>query len=79
MDAEPLTSVGTVLISPVLITCTLPRKKKTSLAIHTKLSMCRVSPHICLIRRQEGDTGRRGGLEKTGSDSLFTQCRGLTP
>ncbi|CAI9608544.1 unnamed protein product [Staurois parvus] len=50
-DAKPLTSVWTVLTGPVLITCTLPRKKKTSLAIHTKLSMCRVSPYICLIRR----------------------------
>ncbi|CAI9539246.1 unnamed protein product, partial [Staurois parvus] len=28
-DAKPLTSVWTVLIGPVLITCTLPRKKKT--------------------------------------------------
>ncbi|CAI9618534.1 unnamed protein product, partial [Staurois parvus] len=35
-----MTSVWTVLIGPVLITCTLQRKKKSSLAIHTKLSMC---------------------------------------
>ncbi|CAI9539392.1 unnamed protein product [Staurois parvus] len=27
-DAGPLTSVWTVLIGPVLITCTLPKKKK---------------------------------------------------
>ncbi|CAI9533280.1 unnamed protein product, partial [Staurois parvus] len=27
------------------------RKKKTSPAIHTKLSMCRLSPYISLIRR----------------------------
>ncbi|CAI9564246.1 unnamed protein product, partial [Staurois parvus] len=47
-DAGPLTSVWTVLIGPVLITCTLPRKNKTSLAIYTKLSMCRVSPHKVL-------------------------------
>ncbi|CAI9549252.1 unnamed protein product, partial [Staurois parvus] len=40
-----MTSVWTVLIGPVLITCTLPMKKKKSLAIHNKLSMCRVSPH----------------------------------
>ncbi|CAI9570010.1 unnamed protein product [Staurois parvus] len=45
-DAEPLSSVWTVLIGPVLITCTLPRKKKkhkNSLAIHTKVSMCRMA------------------------------------
>ncbi|CAI9531458.1 unnamed protein product [Staurois parvus] len=67
-DAEPLTSVWTVLIVLVLITCTLPRKKKTSsLAIHTKLSMCRLATgSVCLIRR-------RGGVEKTGSNCLFTQ------
>ncbi|CAI9620906.1 unnamed protein product, partial [Staurois parvus] len=41
-DAEPLTSFRIVLIGLVLITCTLP-KKKNPLAIHTKLSMCRVS------------------------------------
>ncbi|CAI9600404.1 unnamed protein product, partial [Staurois parvus] len=28
LDGNPLTSVWTVLIGPVLITCTLPRKKK---------------------------------------------------
>ncbi|CAI9564457.1 unnamed protein product [Staurois parvus] len=37
-------SVWTVLIGPVLITCTLPRKK-------TKLSMCSVSPRLCSISR----------------------------
>ncbi|CAI9571135.1 unnamed protein product [Staurois parvus] len=36
---NPRLSVWTALIGPVLITCTLPRKK-TSLAIHTKLSKC---------------------------------------
>ncbi|CAI9580889.1 unnamed protein product [Staurois parvus] len=41
-----------MLIGSVLITCTLPRKKKTSLAIHTKLSMCRMAKgSVCLIRR----------------------------
>ncbi|CAI9602841.1 unnamed protein product, partial [Staurois parvus] len=36
-------SVWTVLIGPVLIKFTLQNKKKY-LAIHTKLSMCRVTP-----------------------------------
>ncbi|CAI9551353.1 unnamed protein product, partial [Staurois parvus] len=44
--------------------------KKTSLAIHTKLSMCIGSPH-------DRSHGRRGGSEKSGSNSIFTQCRGL--
>ncbi|CAI9584697.1 unnamed protein product, partial [Staurois parvus] len=53
--------------------CILPRKTKTSLAIHTKLSMCRVTPHD-MSYQGGGDTGRRGGSEKTGSNSIFTQC-----
>ncbi|CAI9539716.1 unnamed protein product, partial [Staurois parvus] len=43
MDAKPLTAVWTVLIGPVLITYILPGNKKNSLAIHTKLSMCRMA------------------------------------
>ncbi|CAI9607788.1 unnamed protein product [Staurois parvus] len=46
-----------------------PKKQKTSLAIYTKLSMC--MPTV-----QSGD---KRGKEKKGSNSLFTQCRGLTP
>ncbi|CAI9558138.1 unnamed protein product, partial [Staurois parvus] len=56
-----------------------PKKTKTSLAIHTKLSMCRVIPHSMPYQEIRGGTGRRGGTEKSGSNSLFTQCRGLTP
>ncbi|CAI9546647.1 unnamed protein product [Staurois parvus] len=56
-----------------------PKKKKISLAIHTKLSMCRVTPSLCSIRRYIGDNRRRGGLEKRGSNIFFTQCGGLTP
>ncbi|CAI9596824.1 unnamed protein product [Staurois parvus] len=41
--------------------------------------MCRVSPHNMSYQEIRGDTGRRGGSEKSGSNSLFTQCRGLTP
>ncbi|CAI9564712.1 unnamed protein product, partial [Staurois parvus] len=36
--------------------------------IHTKLSMCPVSPHdMCYQEIREG-TGRRGGSEKSGSN-----------
>ncbi|CAI9562792.1 unnamed protein product [Staurois parvus] len=55
------------------------RKKKTSLAIHTKLSMCSLTPWLCSISRWIGDSKRRKGSEKTGSNILFTQCRALTP
>ncbi|CAI9613624.1 unnamed protein product [Staurois parvus] len=48
-------------------------KKKNSLAIHTKLSMCSLPLSLCSIRGYLGDTGRGGGLEKTGSNILFTQ------
>ncbi|CAI9543429.1 unnamed protein product [Staurois parvus] len=40
------------------------KKKKNSLVIHTKLSMCRVSPHD--MSYQE-NTGRRGGSENSAS------------
>ncbi|CAI9561035.1 unnamed protein product, partial [Staurois parvus] len=33
--------------------------------------MCRVTPHNMSCRDKRGDTGRRGGSEKTGSNSLF--------
>ncbi|CAI9615111.1 unnamed protein product [Staurois parvus] len=79
MDAEPLTSVWTMLIGPVLITCTLPRKKKkkTSLGIHTKLSMCSDSTQYNMSYREI-----RGGYWKKGriredkiKNRIFKQCR----
>ncbi|CAI9600336.1 unnamed protein product [Staurois parvus] len=48
--AGPLTSFCTVLIGPVLITCT-PHERNTSLAINTKQSMCRCLHTIYLSRR----------------------------
>ncbi|CAI9617213.1 unnamed protein product [Staurois parvus] len=56
-----------------------PKKQKTSPAMHNKLSMCRLTPHNMSYQEIGGGTGRRGGSEKSGSNSLFTQCRGLTP
>ncbi|CAI9614493.1 unnamed protein product, partial [Staurois parvus] len=53
--------------------------KKNSLAIHTKLSMFSLPPRLCSFSRWTGDYGRRGGSEKTGSNILYTQCRGLPP
>ncbi|CAI9566689.1 unnamed protein product, partial [Staurois parvus] len=50
----PLT-LWTVLIGPVLVTCTLPREKKT-VAIHTKVSMCSLPPRLCFISRWIGDS-----------------------
>ncbi|CAI9552077.1 unnamed protein product [Staurois parvus] len=50
-----------------------PKQKKTSLAMHTKLSMCRMAMgSVCLM-------SRRGGSEKTRSNCLFTQCREIIP
>ncbi|CAI9622841.1 unnamed protein product [Staurois parvus] len=40
--------------------------------MHTKLSMCRVTPHDMSYQEKRGGTGRRGGSEKSGSKSLFT-------
>ncbi|CAI9596839.1 unnamed protein product [Staurois parvus] len=40
--------------------------------------MCSLPQKFCSISRWIGDS-RRGGSEKTGSNSGFIQCRGLTP
>ncbi|CAI9603439.1 unnamed protein product [Staurois parvus] len=50
------------------------KKKKSSLAIHTKLSMC-----MCLRIQSLSADGLGTVEEKKGSKGLFTQCRGLTP
>ncbi|CAI9557029.1 unnamed protein product [Staurois parvus] len=59
----------------MLITCTLSRKKK-NLSSNTDQT-----EHVQSDSTQyvlSGDK-RRGGSEKSGSNSIFTQCRGLTP
>ncbi|CAI9584463.1 unnamed protein product [Staurois parvus] len=55
-----------------------PKKKKTSLAIHTKLSMRRVSPHDMSYQEIRGGYRMKGRIRKSGSNSIFAQCRGLT-
>ncbi|CAI9571138.1 unnamed protein product [Staurois parvus] len=65
-----------MLIGPVLITCTLPRKKKTSLAIHTKLSMCRVSPHNMSYQEITGGHWKEGrSREDRIKQHLYTMQR----
>ncbi|CAI9590875.1 unnamed protein product [Staurois parvus] len=41
--------------------------------------MYSLPPRLYTINRWIGDIRRRGGSEKIGSNSLFKQCRGLTP
>ncbi|CAI9570933.1 unnamed protein product [Staurois parvus] len=54
-------------------------KKKINLSSNThQTEHVQLAPRLCSISRWIGDS-RRGGSEKTGSNSLFTQCRGLTP
>ncbi|CAI9565091.1 unnamed protein product [Staurois parvus] len=53
-----------------------PKKKKPSLAIHTKLSMCRVTPHDMSYQEIRGGHWKKGRIRKSGSNSVFTQCRG---
>ncbi|CAI9547960.1 unnamed protein product [Staurois parvus] len=50
------------------------KKKKNNLSSNTHQTEHVQNGYgsVCLIRR-------RGGTEKSGSNSLFTQCRGLTP
>ncbi|CAI9600972.1 unnamed protein product [Staurois parvus] len=56
-----------------------PKKEKKYLAMHIKLSMCNLPSSLGSMRRWIGDSRRRGGSEKTGSNILFAQFRGLTP
>ncbi|CAI9623468.1 unnamed protein product [Staurois parvus] len=55
-----------------------PPKKKFSSNKHQTEHVQFADPRICSITRWIGDS-RRGGSKKTGSNSLFTQCGGLTP
>ncbi|CAI9564781.1 unnamed protein product [Staurois parvus] len=50
-----------------------PKKKKlyTHQTEHVQLAQEPIRSYLV-------DTGRRGGSEKTESNVLFTQCRGLT-
>ncbi|CAI9535816.1 unnamed protein product [Staurois parvus] len=43
--------------------------------------MCRVfsTQYVLSGDKGRGGTGRRGGSGKSGSNSIFTQCRRLTP
>ncbi|CAI9549813.1 unnamed protein product [Staurois parvus] len=54
-------------------------KKKNSLAICTKLSMCSLPPRLCPISRWTGDSRRRGGSEKIGSNVLFYTMQRINP
>ncbi|CAI9588003.1 unnamed protein product, partial [Staurois parvus] len=62
----PLTSVWTVLFGPVLITCTLSRKKKTktSLPKYTKLSMCLIA---CTAQNPLGRSNNNNNKEEQRS------------
>ncbi|CAI9595360.1 unnamed protein product [Staurois parvus] len=57
-----------------------PKEKKNTLAIYTKLSMYRM---VTVPSVLSGDKTWTFGQEKkqrgSGSNSIFTQCRGLTP
>ncbi|CAI9545162.1 unnamed protein product [Staurois parvus] len=53
-----------------------PKKKKTSVAIHTKLIMCRVTTvSVCIRWSFQQEMGQR----RKNQTTLFTQLRGLTP
>ncbi|CAI9598578.1 unnamed protein product, partial [Staurois parvus] len=75
----PLTSVWTVLIGLVLITSTLPRKKKSSLASHTKLSKCRVSPHDMSYQEIRGGHWKKGRIRELRIKLHFFTMQRINP
>ncbi|CAI9560611.1 unnamed protein product [Staurois parvus] len=55
-----------------------PQKAKTSLTIHTKLSMYKM-PRFSLSFQEIRGGRLIKGRNREGSNGVFTQCRGLTP
>ncbi|CAI9624214.1 unnamed protein product [Staurois parvus] len=49
-----------------------PKKKKPCLAIHTKLSMCRVTPHDLSYQEIRGWHWKKGRIRDSGSNSVYT-------
>ncbi|CAI9548207.1 unnamed protein product, partial [Staurois parvus] len=72
-------SVWTVLIVPVLITCTLPRKKKKNRSSSTyQTENVQSTPKALLYKEMKWGKWKKGRIRE---DKIkhFTQCRELTP
>ncbi|CAI9622559.1 unnamed protein product [Staurois parvus] len=74
-----MTSVWTVLIGPVLITCTLPRKKKTLSSNTHQTEHVQLAPEPLFYQQIFRRHWKKGGSDNSGLNSIFTECRGLTP
>ncbi|CAI9575247.1 unnamed protein product [Staurois parvus] len=55
------------------------KRKKTSLAIHTKLSMCRVSQHDMSHWEIRGGHWKKGRTKESRSNSLFYTMQRINP
>ncbi|CAI9582733.1 unnamed protein product [Staurois parvus] len=75
---NPSPSVWIVLIDPVLITCTLPRKEKKLSSDTHQIEHVQLGPSLCSIRIYLGDTGKGENQRREDQTSFFTQCGGLT-
>ncbi|CAI9602215.1 unnamed protein product, partial [Staurois parvus] len=56
-----------------------PKKKKTSLAIHTKLSMCRVSPHNMSYQEIRGGHWKKGRIREERIKRPFYTMQRINP
>ncbi|CAI9583401.1 unnamed protein product, partial [Staurois parvus] len=56
-----------------------PRKKKTSLAIHTKLSMCRVTPHDMSYQEIRGGHWKKGRIREVRIKQHFYTMQMINP
>ncbi|CAI9541204.1 unnamed protein product [Staurois parvus] len=56
-----------------------PKKKKPSLAIHTKLSMCRVSPHHMSYQEIRGEHWKKGRIREVRIKQPFYTMQRIKP
>ncbi|CAI9577244.1 unnamed protein product [Staurois parvus] len=56
-----------------------PRKSKTSLAIHTKLSRCRVSPHAMSYQAIRGGYWKKGSIREVRINQPFYITQRINP
>ncbi|PIO34350.1 hypothetical protein AB205_0158040 [Aquarana catesbeiana] len=76
---SPDPPVWTVLIGPVLITCTLPRKKKKLSSNTHQTEHVQPVPWLCKYQVIFWRQWKNGRIREMGSNSLYTQGKGLTP
>ncbi|CAI9551786.1 unnamed protein product [Staurois parvus] len=76
---NPCPLSGQCCLGPVLITCALPRKKKASLEIHPKLSICRVNAHDKSYQEVRGGHWKNGRIREARIKQPFYKMQRINP